>query len=249
MNSKCRNLWCKIFLFILMFCFFCLFILIIKDIFNKDDVLTFGFTMILIVIIFIMVFLIFKYCQQIPQGSGGGGISDSKDQTENDHLDDFELIADEPLDLEDEDELPPINEPQIPTQTPEGKRVLIITMIASFVTALIFVQFGMSAFGSSSIEGRWVYEMEEYSIINGVENLTDYYYMEFYPNGTMKMGLKNVNQSAEVRVGVGTWRKSGTEFIVYIDYDSGGSLTARYKIRLNQLIDVQTNQGTHYYRD
>jgi hypothetical protein len=124
----------------------------------------------------------------------------------------------------------------------------LVPLLVFIVVFLGFYIYQDGFFQSSDPVGRWIFEMNEGEDVGGAINLTDYWYMEFYEDGTLEIGWKNVDVPEEEQ-GTGTWYQS--ENIVYftINYNYGDSVTAAVVIKNNELVDAETDGRTGYIRD
>ena len=143
------------------------------------------------------------------------------------------------------------NKPNTFSPKPTSGKGMNKNLVPLFILVIVFAVFFLYQSGfffSSDPVGRWVFEMEEGAVVDGATNLTDYWYMEFYEDGTLDIGWKNVG-SAEESQGDGTWYES--EGIIYftVHYNYGNSHSAAVIIKANTLVDAQTNINTGYLRD
>lgn len=160
-------------------------------------------------------------------------------------------VANEHIDLNlhhagiDNTAIPPVG---TPTKKGLNKNIVPLTILIVVFIIYFSMNGGLNLFGSKSIEGRWVYEMNEGETVNGVLNLTDYWYLEFYDDGTLDIGIKNMNFPEESE-GYGTWIQNGDTILVTIHYDWGTTDVSQFVIRNNKLYDAETNVYSGYERD
>lgn len=132
----------------------------------------------------------------------------------------------------------------------EGKPMSknLIPLVVFVVVFLAFFLYQGGFFQSSDPVGRWIFEMNEGEDVGGAINLTDYWYMEFYEDGTLEIGWKNVDSPEDVQ-GTGTWYQS--EGIIYftVNYYSGNDATAAVVIKGNELVDAESNTRSGYIRE
>lgn len=134
----------------------------------------------------------------------------------------------------------------------DPKKIIPAAFFAIVLIVFIIVyQFGGIpglGIGSSNPEGRWIYDMEVGESIGGIENLTDYWYMEFEEDGTFEIGIKN-DGFVEMPQGSGTWTLS--DGIIHIEgtYNWSQPINEYFKIKGNKLVDADTEEETGYVRD
>lgn len=125
------------------------------------------------------------------------------------------------------------------------KKSPVLVLIIVFAI-FIFTQYGGSIFNTSII-GRFEYDMAEGELIGGVINQTDYWYMEFYENGTLDVGWKNIGFPEDSQ-GHGVWYQSGKVYIVTIYYDYGSNSDLSLVIKGKELFNSSTNTSTNYIK-
>ncbi|MDT8336512.1 MAG: hypothetical protein RQ856_01640, partial [Candidatus Izemoplasmatales bacterium] len=135
----------------------------------------------------------------------------------------------------------------------EGKKSFNKNLIPTIILVVVFIVFfayhgGYLNFNSSNPVGRWIYEMDEGEESGGFINLTDYWYMEFYENGTLDIGWKNVDYPEDSQ-GSGSWYVEGGVIYVTIHYNNGDTVQAEFVIKSNQLVEYGTNIPSEYYRE
>jgi hypothetical protein len=131
------------------------------------------------------------------------------------------------------------------------KQSMSKNLVPLIVLVVVFVAFFLyqgGYFQNSDPVGRWVFEMNEGEDVGGAINLTDYLYMEFYEDGTLEIGWKNVD-SPEEEQGTGTWYQSENIIYFTIDYNYGESVTAAVIIKNNELVDAETDVRLGYIKD
>jgi hypothetical protein len=147
--------------------------------------------------------------------------------------------------------------PQSPNQlqpAAEGKKPVNKNLIPSIILVVVFIVFFayqggyLNFFNNSDPVGKWIYQMEEGETIGGVTNLTDYWYMEFYENGTLDIGWKNVDYPEDSQ-GSGSWYVEGGVIYVIIHYNYGDTVNAEFVIKSNQLVEYGTNVPSAYFRE
>lgn len=131
-------------------------------------------------------------------------------------------------------------------QTPSLKKAAPFIVLSIVFIVFFMNQMGVSLF-NTSIVGRFQYEMAEGTIIGGVVNQTDYWYMDFSEDGTVDVGWKNIG-FAEDSQGNGTWEKLGVEYVVTINYDYGETVVLYLEIHGKTLYDANTNITTNYIK-
>ncbi len=124
----------------------------------------------------------------------------------------------------------------------------LVPLIVLVVVFIAFFLYQGGYFQNSDPVGRWIFEMNEGEDVGGAVNLTDYWYMEFYEDGTMEIGWKNVG-SPEEEQGTGTWYQSENIIYFTVNYNYGDSVTAAVVIKNNELVDAETEVRTGYIRD
>lgn len=129
----------------------------------------------------------------------------------------------------------------------KGVNKNLIPLIILVIVFAVFFLYQSGFFFSSDPVGRWVFEMEEGAVVDGVTNLTDYWYMDFFEDGTLDIGWKNVG-SEEDSQGDGTWYESEGVIYFTIHYNYGDSYSVAVVIKNNALVDAQTNVNTGYLR-
>ncbi len=137
---------------------------------------------------------------------------------------------------------------KINTQKNNYQRKNIIPVTILVVVFMAFMINRLNLFSSSDPTGKWIYEMEEYATIDGVTNLTDYWYMIFYEDGSLDIGIKNVNYPEDSE-GSGSWYLSEGIIYVTINYDYGYTDQLSLIIKGNELVDAVTNIGTNYIKE
>lgn len=131
------------------------------------------------------------------------------------------------------------------------KKSLSKNLVPLIILVVVFIAFFLyqgGFFQNSDPVGRWVFEMNEGEDVGGAINLTDYWYMEFYEDGTLEIGWKNVD-SPEEEQGTGTWYQSENIIYFTIDYNYGESVTAAVIIKNNELVDAETDVRLGYIKD
>jgi len=272
MDKKFNGIICAILSILLLAVVIVLLYTIIQALLQGTIVVQFSTILILIVIILMIAFAIEKLCggkKATNNPTVGGGNTgkptaiqsnpDSSNQTfdSDSNVPSFDPSIQPAL---SEDGNSPIEYPNSVTNTDpsinpkpasSGKdfvKTKLPLFILIFVIIVYFIQSGTLPWFNSSPEGRWVLDRPENTMVDGVLNLTDYWYMDFYEDGTLDIGWKNVG-SPEDSEGHGTWYQEGTVIYVTIYYDYGATNYSELSIRNNQLVDASTNQGTGYYRD
>lgn len=124
----------------------------------------------------------------------------------------------------------------------------VVFALVLIIFIIVYQYGGIPSFGGSNPEGRWILEMDEGSTQGGILNLTDYWYIEFYEDGTLDTGIKNVGY-AEESEGSGTWAMADGIITATIYYDYGLASNLRLKISGNKLVDADTGTPSGYVRD
>ncbi|MBN2268183.1 MAG: hypothetical protein V3569_01750 [Acholeplasmataceae bacterium] len=120
----------------------------------------------------------------------------------------------------------------------EKQPIRWVNIIPIFVLAFVFIWMFIGnpldfIFKADPI-GKWYYDME----VNDV-NLTEYWYIEMYEDGTLSVGIKNSGYPEDPE-GSGTWEMEGQVLYVYINYDYSGlpDQNLEFKIQGNKLYDL-----------
>lgn len=142
--------------------------------------------------------------------------------------------------------------PKVKGKAQDPRKIIPLVIFIVIIIILFIYQAGglpsLGLGGSSNPVGRWVYDMEVGEVVGGIENLTDYWYMDFSEDGTVIIGIKN-DGFAEATQGSGTWSVSNGVIHVDAMYNWSQPLVLDLKIKNNQLVDADTGEGSGYFRE
>jgi len=130
--------------------------------------------------------------------------------------------------------------------TTSQKIANIIPIIVLLITAL-YVFIGPDFLKDTKLEGKWYYYMETGNV-GGVENLTEYWYMDISEDGSLDIGWKNLGNTEESQ-GWGNWYQSGDIVNLTIHYDYGDSVTWQMYISSGKLFDATSDSYTGWEKE
>ena len=134
------------------------------------------------------------------------------------------------------------------SKTSKGMNKNLVPLVVLVLVFVGFYLFQTGFFADSNPVGRWIFQMNEGTDVGGAINLTDYWYMEFYENGDLDIGWKNVDMPEESQ-GSGTWHESEGVIYLTINYNYGDTVNTAMVIKGNELVDAQTNVRSGYFRE
>ncbi len=111
---------------------------------------------------------------------------------------------------------------------------IIPIFVLAFVVVWMFIGNPLDYLFKADPVGKWYYDME---VDDG--NLTEYWYIEMYEDGTLSVGIKNSGYPEDPE-GNGTWVMEGQVLYVYINYDYSGlpDQNLEFKIQGNKLYNL-----------